>query len=185
MPRSTLKSPSSNRSLKELEDTEIPKVKNERAALVEAWPNVRKSDRREWPLQFAIGGASMLVAERFFIAETGEAVYLGIPDRSPGKQKSGELEFDHEVATLVRVPKDSVSGLTIGPIMDEEDAYRRSLVLVLALCRNARTSRVVTARTRTAKGTKARQSHRARLGCPPNRVRQLRRQLTAAARPGS
>jgi hypothetical protein len=251
--------------LKELEDTEIPKVKNERAALVEAWPTVRKSDRREWPLQFAIGGGSMLAAEAlviglsfgkgicdldleylillvgaviatvtvaivvismtdhfawftlcvflgvgvtvaastyvrtqshvkvspasmlvgsdpvagFFVAETGEAVYLGIPDR-PRKQKSGELEFDHEAATLVRVSKDSVSGLTIGPIMDEDDAYRRSLVLARALCRNAQTSTVVTERTRTAKGAEARRSRKTELGCTPNRVRRLKQQRTAA-----
>jgi hypothetical protein len=74
----------------------------------------------------------------FFVAETSDALYLGVPKRPRLLPGEGGLDFSHGAATLVRVPKSQVSGLTVGPIMDEEDAYRRSIVLALALCRQPR-----------------------------------------------
>lgn len=70
----------------------------------------------------------------FFVAETSDALYLGVPKRPRLLPGEDELDFNRGAATLVRVPKSLVSGLTVGPIMDEEDAYLRSIVLALALC---------------------------------------------------
>ncbi|HET6997885.1 MAG TPA: hypothetical protein VFI03_04785 [Solirubrobacterales bacterium] len=115
----------------------------------------------------------------FFVAETGEAIYLGIPDRSPRLMPSGELDFDNDAATLVRLPKESVSGLTVGPIMDEADAYRRSIVLALILCRRTKlaAAEVLTTTTNTTPKRSVEQSR----GCAPTSVRRLHRQLDATA----
>lgn len=83
----------------------------------------------------ALSGPSPVVG--FFVAETSEAVYVGKPEPAKTKEEADSLGFDPEGVTLMRVPKDKLTGLAIGPIMDEDDAYRRSLELNLELCRQA------------------------------------------------
>lgn len=83
----------------------------------------------------AIDGSAPVAG--FFVAETSDAVYMGIPEPEPPTSASdNDLEFDHDAVTLLRFPKASLDGLTIGPGMDEGEAYKRSLALALALCRH-------------------------------------------------
>jgi hypothetical protein len=83
----------------------------------------------------AIDGSAPVAG--FFVAETSDAVYMGIPKPEPPTSASDrDLEFDHSAVTLLRLPKASLTGLTIGPGMDEGEAYMRSLALALALCRH-------------------------------------------------
>jgi hypothetical protein len=77
----------------------------------------------------------------FFVAETSDAVYMGIPEPDlPNFKGDGDLEFDHSEVTLLRFPKASLASLTIGPDMDEGKAYKRALALALALCHRLRRS---------------------------------------------
>jgi hypothetical protein len=78
----------------------------------------------------ALNGPSPVVG--YFVAETGDAVYVGRPQVEPDS-----TGFDRERATLIRIPKKSVVSLTVGPLMDADQAYRRSLELATALCRRA------------------------------------------------
>jgi len=116
----------------------------------------------------------------YFVAETDDAVYLGVPGGPPKPNRSGGLQFENDAATLVRVPKASISGLTVGPIMDESDAYEQSLSLALALCRHAKLATVEDESTSTKSVKKAKDSPQAPKRCAPMRVRQLGRQLKAA-----
>jgi hypothetical protein len=66
----------------------------------------------------------------FFVAEADDAVYV-----AQGARKDGRgLVFDHAAATLLRLEKDHVSALAIGPVMREANAYRRALQLGITLC---------------------------------------------------
>lgn len=113
----------------------------------------------------------------FFVAETGDAIYLGVPKRPRLLPGEDELDFNHGAATLVRVPKSLVSGLTVGPIMDEEDAYRRSIVLALALCRN---TKLATKPEKHKVGESKQRKSRRR--CDAGSAPRLRAQLAAAKR---
>jgi hypothetical protein len=87
----------------------------------------------------AIDGSAPIAG--FFVAETSDAVYIGIPEPEPPTSKTDrDLEFDHDAVTLLRFPKASLTNLTIGPGMDEGEAYMRSLALALALCHHQRRS---------------------------------------------
>jgi hypothetical protein len=87
----------------------------------------------------AIDGSAPIAG--FFVAETSDAVYIGIPEPEPPTSRADrDLEFDHNAVTLLRLPKTSLTNLTIGPGMDEGEAYMRSLALVLALCHRQRQS---------------------------------------------
>jgi hypothetical protein len=119
----------------------------------------------------ALTGADPIAG--FFVAETGDAVYFGVPRQPRASADDDDLDFDHSAATLVRLPKPSVTGLTIGPLMGESDAYRRSLVLALALCHHAR---IAAAGTVPSSGKASKSAPRA---CASGRLRQLRRQLAA------
>lgn len=115
----------------------------------------------------------------FYVAETKDALYVGVPEL---RGKGGDADFDHDAATLVRVPKSDVSGLTVGPLMDELPAYRRSLELALALCRHAKAAAAVNATqgSKLAQG-KAKQASAPPGGCDRGYVRRLRRRLVAVA----
>jgi FtsZ-binding cell division protein ZapB len=84
----------------------------------------------------ALTGAAPVTG--FYVAETSDSIYFGVPEIPQLDADGDELTFDHSAATLVRVPKASVSGLTVGPLMGEDDAYRRSIQLALALCHHAK-----------------------------------------------
>jgi hypothetical protein len=84
----------------------------------------------------ALTGAAPVTG--FYVAETSDSIYFGVPEIPQRDADGDELTFDHGAATLVRVPKASVSGFTVGPLMGEDDAYRRSIELALALCRHAK-----------------------------------------------
>jgi hypothetical protein len=84
----------------------------------------------------ALTGAAPVTG--FYVAETSDSIYFGVPETPRLDADGDELNFDHDAATLVRVPKASVSGLTVGPLMGEDDAYLRSIELALALCRHAK-----------------------------------------------
>jgi len=84
----------------------------------------------------ALSGPSPVVG--FFVAETSDAVYVGRPQPAGSPQRAESMGFDREGVTLLRVPKSTLAGLTIGPIMDENRAYKRSLQLAMALCRRAK-----------------------------------------------
>ncbi len=87
----------------------------------------------------AIDGSAPIAG--FFVAETSDAVYIGTPEPEPPTSRvDRDLEFDHSAVTLLRLPKASLTNLTIGPGMDEGEAYMRSLALALALCRHRRQS---------------------------------------------
>jgi hypothetical protein len=87
----------------------------------------------------AIDGSAPVAG--FFVAETSEAVYMGVPEPEPPTTASDrDLEFDHNAVTLLRFPKASLANLTIGPGMDEGEAYKRSLSLALALCHHLKLS---------------------------------------------
>lgn len=87
----------------------------------------------------AIDGSAPIAG--FFVAETSDAVYIGVPEPEPPTSRADrDLEFDHNAVTLLRLPKASLTNLTIGPGMDEGEAYMRSLALALALCRHRRQS---------------------------------------------
>jgi hypothetical protein len=74
----------------------------------------------------------------FLVAETGDAVYVGVPEPSRTEIETGrELRFEHDKVMLLRFSKSTLTNLTIGPLMDEGDAYRRSASLALALCRDS------------------------------------------------
>jgi hypothetical protein len=83
----------------------------------------------------ALSGHSPVVG--FFVAETDDALYVGRPQPAGPEAEADQLGFDRTRATLIRLPKASLSNLTIGPLMDEDKAYRRSLLLAMALCRRA------------------------------------------------
>jgi hypothetical protein len=77
----------------------------------------------------------------FFVAETSDAMYMGVPEPEPPAFKGDrDLEFDHSAVTMLRFPKASLTNFTIGPGMDEGEAYKRSLALALALCRHLKRS---------------------------------------------
>ena len=74
----------------------------------------------------------------FLVAETSDAVYVGIPEPMPSEiETERELRFEHDKVMLLRFSKSTLTNLTIGPLMDEGDAYRRSASLALALCRDS------------------------------------------------
>jgi hypothetical protein len=64
----------------------------------------------------------------FFIAETASQIYLG------RTQAEWDKEVDVEGSRIFILPKDEVSDVAIGPLMDPPDAYPRSLELVKELC---------------------------------------------------
>jgi hypothetical protein len=70
----------------------------------------------------------------FFVAETSDAVYIAQPQQTLDRP----TKLDHTAITLTRVPMSSLTGLTVGPLMAEAQAYRRSLQLGLALCQKQR-----------------------------------------------
>jgi hypothetical protein len=67
----------------------------------------------------------------FLVAEASDAVYVGSPEPD---FESSDLDFNHDGVTLLRFPKESLSALTIGPLMNEDTAYRRATLLARALC---------------------------------------------------
>jgi hypothetical protein len=72
----------------------------------------------------------------FFVAETADAVYAAKPDTNPqGYSADGKFKLDHQRITLLRLPKAGLSHVTIGPLMEENEAYTRSIELAYALCR--------------------------------------------------
>jgi hypothetical protein len=73
----------------------------------------------------------------FLVAETGDAVYVGKSQPAGAPDQADSLGFEAKGATMLRIPKDTVTGLTVGPIMDEDQAYRRSLRMAIALCRRS------------------------------------------------
>lgn len=110
----------------------------------------------------------------FFVAETSDAIYFGVPERFD-RLLNGELVFNHHGATLVRTPKSLVSGLTVGPLMDEAHAYRRSIVLALSLCHQAKLATAPAGHPRATKKKPQRLQ-----GCSPWSTRRLRRLHRAA-----
>jgi hypothetical protein len=68
----------------------------------------------------------------FFLAETPDAVYIGRP--KPDWTSTDDLAFEDDGAIMLRLPKEALSALAIGPLMDERQAYRRSTLLAVALC---------------------------------------------------
>lgn len=71
----------------------------------------------------------------FFVAETPDAIFLGKPQ--PNWHSTGKLEFEHDEGALVRLPKESLSGVAVGPLLDEEAAFRRSTQLALVICNSS------------------------------------------------
>jgi len=88
------------------------------------------------PLVAIHGGAPLA---GFLVAETSDAVYVGSPEPD---LESGDLDFNHDGVTLLRFPKESLSALTIGPLMNEDTAYRRATLLALSLCHSSFTDSV-------------------------------------------
>jgi hypothetical protein len=71
----------------------------------------------------------------FFVAETSDAVYVAKPEpTASGYSPGGDFGLDHRRITLLRLPKSNLSHLTIGPVMEENEAYERSIELADALC---------------------------------------------------
>jgi hypothetical protein len=96
---------------------------------------VRTQDHPKVSPVAALNGRSPVIG--FFVAETSEALYVGRPQPAGKGAQPDSMGFDRERATLLRIPKDSVTDLTIGPLMNADKAYRRSLQLAIALCRRA------------------------------------------------
>jgi len=76
----------------------------------------------------AIVGSEPVVG--YFVSETPDAVYVARPTLVPGR----DPVIDHAGITLERLPKESVSHLTVGPLTAELIALRRSLALAWTLC---------------------------------------------------
>ena len=117
----------------------------------------------------------------FCVAETSEAVYFGSPvPMWPRDRDSDELRFDERKVTLVRVPKAGLIGLTIGPLLGQEDAYKRSLQLALAICERLPPKVVAVKSTGTKAGegkAVVRRSRQPSTGCRRTEVRDLRQRL--------
>jgi hypothetical protein len=112
----------------------------------------------------------------FFVAETTDAVYMARAKRTSTKP----LQFDHDGVTLERLPKNSVTDLTVGPLMREARAYRRSLEVALGLCR--RQKETTTIATPAGAGTAASRTRPNRgrsrhLACARSEIRGLRKIL--------
>jgi hypothetical protein len=67
----------------------------------------------------------------FFVAETPDEVYVGLPD-APGKK--GRLKIGHETTALMRLDKKQLKGLRVGSQIRASDAYERAVRLALELC---------------------------------------------------
>lgn len=67
----------------------------------------------------------------FFVAETPDEVYAGLPD-APGK--NGKLKIGHETTALMRLDKKQLKGLRVGSQIRAKDAYKRAVRLALELC---------------------------------------------------
>jgi hypothetical protein len=141
----------------------------------------------------ALSGPSPVVG--YFVAETSEAVYVGRPQPAGPNAKADSMGFDGEKATLIRIPKDSVTDLTVGPLMDADKAYRRSLNLAIALCRRAKAAAdgttAMATETETEAGKKGKggkEVHKAPeepvaakvLPCAPNEEKLLENRLESA-----
>lgn len=96
---------------------------------------VRTHDHAKVSPVAALNGSVPVVG--FLVAETSDAVYVGKPQPAGTPDQADSLGFESDGATMLRIPKDAVTGLTVGPIMNEDKAYRRSLRLAIALCRRS------------------------------------------------
>ncbi|HEU5142444.1 MAG TPA: hypothetical protein VFU04_04720 [Solirubrobacterales bacterium] len=109
----------------------------------------------------------------FLVAETDDAVYVGLqtPDADARRERQ-ELQFEDEAMMLLRFSKSTLTNLTIGPLMDERDAYRRSALIALAMCEQSTepTPREVTASSAEQPG--------GALPPPPCTARQVKRLRT-------
>lgn len=132
----------------------------------------------------ALSGSSPVVG--FFVAETSDAVYVGRPQPAGPEVEADSTGFDRERSTLVRVPKNSVADLTVGPLMDVDVAYRRSLQLAMALCRRAKAAAdEAAARAAAAKGEKKEADQKTTppqpVRCSKNEERLLENRLASAS----